>query len=102
MIRLTSPPLSPYAPLAIRSNKHSHTPQSSGYAYPFEVRHSSYFGPDLPAYWIRLKGGVAPGYFSTIALMPEIKTGTSLACVDTSWPFATPFCVPDAVARLKL
>lgn len=52
--------------------------QSSGYAYPFEIHHSSFLGSDVPPYWIRFKGGARPGYFATIALIPEIKTGTLL------------------------
>lgn len=34
-----------------------------------------------------------PGYFSTIALMPEIKTGTCSTCGDLSWSYATHFAL---------
>ncbi len=46
-----------------------------------------------------------PGYFSTIALMPEIKTGTCSTCFELAIRDACSaflLCVPDAVARFKL
>ncbi|ELR11328.1 beta-lactamase [Acanthamoeba castellanii str. Neff] len=38
--------------------------QTSGYGYPFEVYHSRAFGKDMPPYWVRIKAGMMPGYFS--------------------------------------
>ena len=63
----------------------THTPiapglrlQTSGYGYPFEVYHSRAFGKDMPPYWVRIKAGMMPGYFSVLAMFPEVKTGTTV------------------------
>jgi hypothetical protein len=29
----------------------------------------------MPPYWVRIKAGSMPGYFSMLAMFPEIKTG---------------------------
>jgi hypothetical protein len=39
------------------------------------VYHSRVFGKDMPPYWVRIKAGSMPGYFSMLAMFPEIKTG---------------------------
>ena len=52
--------------------------QTSGYGYPFEVYHSRAFGKDMPPYWVRIKAGMMPGYFSVLAMFPEVKTGTTV------------------------
>ncbi len=52
--------------------------QTSGYGFPFEVCHSRVFGKDMPPYWVRIKAGSMPGYYSVLAMFPEIKTGTTI------------------------
>jgi len=51
--------------------------QTTAYGYPFEVYHSSAFGQGLPPYWVRVKAGSMPGYFTILVFFPEVKTGIS-------------------------
>jgi hypothetical protein len=48
--------------------------------------HTSALGVGLPDYWMRMKAGTMPGYFSKIIMIPEIKMGTGFqrwsACIQ--------------------
>jgi hypothetical protein len=64
---------------------HTHF-QATGYGFPFEIHHSSAYGENLPDYWLRIKGGMMPGYWTLLTLVPEMKTGSG-----PHWRFNGPY-----------
>lgn len=62
--------------------------QTTAYGYPFEVYHSSAFGQGLPPYWVRVKAGSMPGYFTILVFFPEVKTALILQSSGFVMPWA--------------